>query len=209
MQAQALAVYEHALVSAGELTMSTADGRSLDMDVARWLGAPDAADRSVLDRCRGASLDVGCGPGRFVIALARRGHLVLGVDIAHAAIDISLRGGGLALRRDVFATLPLEGRWDTVLLMDGNVGINGDPGRLLRRLRDVLAPDGQLLIETAPDLEGMEQFTARLHGRAGAGERFAWARVGTAAAVMLAQETGYSSADSWRVDGRAFVAVSR
>ena len=41
--------------------------------------------------------------------------------------------GGPALVRSVFETLPGEGRWDTVLLMDGNIGIGGDPAALLGR----------------------------------------------------------------------------
>ena len=37
--------------------------------------------------------------------------------------------------RDVFDPLPGEGRWETALLADGNIGIGGDPVALLRRLR--------------------------------------------------------------------------
>ena len=43
-----------------------------------------------------------------------------------------MRRGGAALRRDVFAPLPGEGRWYTALLADGNVGIGGDPVALLQ-----------------------------------------------------------------------------
>ena len=45
-----------------------------------------------------------------------------------------LRLGGPALRRSVFDPLPGEGRWGTALLLDGNIGIGGDP-------RALLAPD--------------------------------------------------------------------
>ena len=37
------------------------------------------------------------------------------------------RRGVAALRRNVFDPLPGEGRWDTVLLADGNIGIGGAP----------------------------------------------------------------------------------
>ena len=57
--------------------------------------------------------------------------------------------GGAALRRDVFDTLPGEGRWETALLADGNVGIGGDPVALLRRLREVLDPRGRVVAEVA------------------------------------------------------------
>jgi len=43
------------------------------------------------------------------------------------------------VRRSVFDALPAEGRWHTALLADGNVGIGGDPIRLLSRLRGLIA----------------------------------------------------------------------
>ena len=62
-----------------------------------------AADEAVLDRAQAPVLDVGCGPGRHVLALARRGHLALGVDIApgrRARRPAARRAGdrGLGLR---------------------------------------------------------------------------------------------------------------
>ena len=46
--------------------------------------------------------------------------------------------------------LPGHGRWRHLLLADGNVGIGGDPRRLLRRCRELLGPDGRLHAELAP-----------------------------------------------------------
>ena len=46
--------------------------------------------------------------------------------------------GRPALRRDVFEPLPGTGRWQTVLLADGNVGLGGDPLRVLRRAAELL-----------------------------------------------------------------------
>src|SRR5207247_1106290 len=43
--------------------------------------------------------------------------------------------------------LPGEGRWRRVLLADGNIGIGGDPVRLLRRCARLLGRDGAVLVE--------------------------------------------------------------
>ena len=150
MEAGALAPYEHALRGAGPLGLRTEDGRLLTLDVARWLGAADAADRTVLDRCRGPVLDVGCGPGRLVRELNARGMAALGVDIAETAVALTRGAGFPALLRSVFADLPGEGRWPTVLLIDGNIGIGGDPYRLLARIGRLLANDGPADRRDAP-----------------------------------------------------------
>ena len=96
-----------------------------------WLRPVNHADRALLEHCRGATLDVGCGPGRMSAHLAERGHVVMGVDIVREAVDQATSRGVHALRRDVFDPLPGEGRWNTVLLADGNIGIGGAPVRLL------------------------------------------------------------------------------
>ncbi|MFE0509096.1 class I SAM-dependent methyltransferase [Streptomyces sp. NPDC058964] len=181
----------------------------LPLDVERWCAAPDTADMDVLRRCTGPVLDVGCGPGRLVAALAARGVPALGVDISPAAVARTRRHGGAALRRSVFDPLPREGRWGTVLLMDGNVGIGGDPVALLVRLRTLVRPGGRLLVEAADD-DVDEHLTVRVedaHGRHG--RPFAWARVGTTALLNAAAAARWTLTGRWIADGRAFVELHR
>ncbi|MDF1605539.1 class I SAM-dependent methyltransferase [Nocardioides sp. YIM 152315] len=116
----------------------------------RWDHPVDEHDRAVLSRCAGPTLDVGCGPGRLTAALAERGHVALGIDVVRGAVGRAVDRGGSALQRDVFGSLPGEGRWETVLLADGNLGIGGDPVTLLRRLRELLDPRGRVVAEVAP-----------------------------------------------------------
>src|SRR5680860_1287544 len=52
-----------------------------------------------------AVLDVGCGPGRHVLACAERGMIALGLDAA-AAIEIALARGAPVLQRSIFASVP-------------------------------------------------------------------------------------------------------
>ena len=62
--------------------------------------------------------------------------------------------GALALQRDVFGYLPGTGRWATVLLADGNIGIGGDPVALLRRAQNLLRPGGAVVTEISPPGSG-------------------------------------------------------
>jgi SAM-dependent methyltransferase len=210
MQVGALRPYERALSTSGPLALQTVDGGTIALDVARWLAPVDAADESVLARCVGPTLDVGCGPGRFVASLAERGVAALGVDIAETAVAITRRKGMPALLRSVFARVPGEGRWPTVLLMDGNVGIGGDPARLLARIRALLMPGGRLIVETHPDADTDELLDVRFsqHGTA-VGPRFGWALVGLEALRRYAASTGYCESEVWTVDGRTFLDLSR
>lgn len=212
MRAGALDAYQDSLSRGIPLSIRTVDGRTIGLDVRRWLAPVSAVDRTVLDRCEGPTLDVGCGPGRFVTALAEAGHIALGVDIADAAVDLTTRGGAAALLRSVFDRVPGEGRWSTVLLMDGNIGIDADPARLLCRLREVLAPGGRLLVETDPD-DGLDdsiavRFWLPETGRS-VGPEFRWALVGRQALSAYAMSAGYACSEIWSLDGRSFASLRR
>ena len=148
------------------------------MDWRRWCSRPDDADRSVLMRVEGTTLDVGCGPGRLTVALTARGHAVLGIDVTPDAVSLTRAAGGVALHRSVFTHIPGEGRWDTVLLIDGNVGIGGDPVALLRRVWQLLAPTGCVLIELEPPTTIAHVGPARIrHADGVVTSWFPWARV--------------------------------
>lgn len=90
----------------GPLFLRRADGWLLPLEVERWCAVADTADLSALRRCEGAVLDIGCGPGRIVAALAAAGHRVLGIDVSEAAVARTVRLGGAALQRSVFAPCP-------------------------------------------------------------------------------------------------------
>jgi SAM-dependent methyltransferase len=145
-----VSAFDHALGGNPALLLRS-DGGAVRLDVARWNDSASPEDAWLLDRCSGAVVDLGCGPGRLLTALADRGVQALGIDVSPEAETRCRRRGVPMLRADLFAPLPGEGRWDHVLLADGNIGIGGDPARLLRRADQLLRRGGSVLVETEPD----------------------------------------------------------
>ncbi|WP_205473524.1 bifunctional 2-polyprenyl-6-hydroxyphenol methylase/3-demethylubiquinol 3-O-methyltransferase UbiG [Nocardioides sp. SYSU D00038] len=160
------------------------------LPVPAWLRAADADDLALLERCQGPTLDVGCGPGRLSAALAERGGVVLGIDVVHEAVSQTQDRGVAALHRDVFDVLPGEGRWMSVLLADGNVGIGGDPEHLLTRLRELIDPRGRLVVEVAAPGVPDRAVWARLECEGIRSRPFRWAVVGADGVTALARRVG-------------------
>ncbi|MFB0633482.1 methyltransferase domain-containing protein [Streptomyces sp. AB3(2024)] len=193
----------------GDLSLRDGEGWLLPLEVMRWTGLPDVGDETVLARCEGGVLDIGCGAGRLVEALARRGSEVLGIDVCTSAVISTVCRGGPARSGSVFDPLPAEGGWGTALLIDGNIGIGGDPGLLLRRIGD-LVRDGGLLIVEVSATEVDERRRVRLYaGQRAVSPVFSWAAVGPSALERLARESGWSATERWTGprDERHFVAL--
>lgn len=179
----------------------------LSMDVTRWTGAADAVDRLVLSRCEPPVLDLGSGPGRLVQALTDSGRPALGVDISAAAVALSLSRGAPALRARIEDPLPAEGRWGTVLLIDGNVGIGGDVAALLTRCRDLVSPGGLIICEVDPSREGHDRADLVLHDHSSRSTALAWSRIGAAALATLAARLDLWVSEEWSAGGRTFLAL--
>jgi SAM-dependent methyltransferase len=172
-------------------TLLTNDGATRTLAVSRWAADPDPADVRVLRSCRGPTLDIGCGPGRLTAALSERGVVALGVDTSPLAVRMSLGRNGLALCRSVFDHLPGEGRWHEALLIDGNIGIGGDPQALLRRVHQLLRRGGRALVEVEPPGVTLWKGTGQVVRDAQRGGPFPWAIVGADALVTLAAASGF------------------
>jgi SAM-dependent methyltransferase len=200
-------LYEHALAGRARPVIEHADGSRIPLAVEGWLHATPG-DKSILDRCEGPTLDIGSGPGRLTVALAERGIPALGIDITPYAVGLARSSGALVMLRDVFDRVPGTGRWGTVLLADGNIGIGGDPAALLRRVGELLAPNGRALVELDPPGKPLRREQVRLCHAGSASAWFPWAYVGADHITEVAVDAGLGEAETWSVDNRWFASIA-
>lgn len=184
--------------------LRSADGHVIPLHTQHWSAPADECERAVLTDVAGPVLDIGCGPGRLVVALAERGVPALGVDASPVAVAQAHARCAPALVRSVFDPIPGAGRWRTALLFDGNVGIGGDPVRLLRRVATLLANDGRAVVETEAPGAATHRFAARVERGADRSAWFPWAQVGADHLDELASEAGLRCLEVRRHGGRWF-----
>lgn len=169
-------------------------GETLELDLGRWHDPATEEEAAILDTVAGPVIDLGCGPGRLVVRLAGQGVPALGVDSSPSAVSLARTRGATVLQGDIFAPLPFEGRWGTALLFDGNLGIGGDPARLLRRCRQLIDDAGEVVAEVEPPGTGWRRLTAWFERDGRRSQSFAWAVVGADAVAGLAHKAGFEVA---------------
>ncbi len=183
-------------------------GSRRTLPVEDWSAPATVEELELLDGLRPAVLDVGCGPGRIAAALGARGVPALGIDTAPAALHSAMAVGAAVLQRSVWDRLPGEGRWGSVLLLDGNIGIGGDPVALLRRCGELLVSDGELLVEVGAAGTPTSMEEVRLcHPDDAPGPWFSWARVSLDGVDAIASAAGLCLRAVESRDGRHFAWV--
>jgi SAM-dependent methyltransferase len=192
------------------VTVRMSDGTVDLLALERFLGAADDTDESLLRSARGPVLDIGCGPGRMLHALARRGVFALGVDLSPVAVALARGKGAHAIVASVFDELPGAGNWRTALLLDGNIGIGGAPERLLARVASLLIDTGKIVVELErPDAAGGRVRACLQSGEGDVSAWFPWARVTVGEIDGIAAASGLSVAARWSTDGRWFARLGR
>lgn len=101
-------------------------------------------------------LDVGCGPGRHLIGLQKRGTVV-GLDISANVLDVCRKRGGRLLILGSLARLPFkDGTFGTALMMSNGLGLTGDVEMTQRGLGEVhrsLEDQGLVVAHTSDPLD--------------------------------------------------------
>lgn len=217
------ALQRHAAGLPAELRVICGTGtRSLPLE--RWCAGSDAcepADVLAMEVLRravpagAAVLDLGCGPGRHTGYLTDRGLVVLGVDTSRRAVALTRARGARAVWGDGLGCLGASpdggaagaGRWDAVLLLDGNIGIGGDPTRLLRRVRQLLSATGCLLVEL--DVADVTDAGAvQLSDGVRTSAAFAWARLSRRDLPATAHAAAMTVLQEWTTDARTFALLA-
>lgn len=199
-------LYERAL-NGHRVSVRLEDGTHAPLTADMW-SEPRPGDSSVVARCHGATLDVGCGSGRLTQALAEAGLPAMGIDISPHAVRLTRRRGVEAQRQDVFATSWGCGRWSHVLLMDGNVGIGGDAAALLRRCRELLCDGGSVIVEASAPGTGCRRLLVQLVHADRSSRPFRWLIADADGIRSVAADVGLFPTSEWAVGGRWFIELS-
>jgi SAM-dependent methyltransferase len=188
--------------------LCTTDGRVLDLPSHRWFAAAGAAEQRALDHVEGPVLDVGCGPGRHLVALAERKVFALGIDTCRPFLDVARTRGVNVLERSVFDRVPGAGRWRSALLFDGNIGIGGDPVALLGRVLELVCDDARIVVEIEPDDTEHEVLVVRAETDLDVGPWFHWTTVDQARLMSIAATVGVEVLDVWDREHRRFAVLA-
>jgi SAM-dependent methyltransferase len=173
----------------------------------RWLGEAAAEDEQLLDQAVGPVLDIGCGPGRHVLALARRGVDCMGIDVTPSAVRLARSRGATVIEASIFDPVPRAGIWATGLLLDGNIGIGGDPVALLIRVASVLGPRARILVELgSPGTSGGPEL-ARVEHDTFTGPWFGWTIVEAGGIEVITAKAGLKLERLWPAGDRWFARI--
>lgn len=109
-------------------------------------------EQRALGMVRGRTLDVGAGAGCHALYLQERGVEVKAIDISSLSCEAMLHRGIRDVQCVNLFDPALVGVYDTILMLMNGTGIVGRLGNLpefFQRVRQLLAPGGQLLIDSS------------------------------------------------------------
>ena len=108
-------------------------------------------EKKALKLAKGKILDVGCGAGSHSLYLQQKGFEVTAIDISPDAIKACQLRGVKDARVQHLLELENE-QFDTILLLMNGTGIFGtlaETSKYLQKLKSLLTPNGQILIDSS------------------------------------------------------------
>lgn len=145
----------HATGQSGRLRVLSPQFDEDEIPVSHLFRTPDelpAIEAEALRLCRGRVLDVGAGAGCHSLALEARGFCVTAIDLSPLSVGVMRSRGVHDARQADFFDPDFCGQFNTILLLMNGAGIAGRIGRLPQffdRLRALLAPEGQVLLDSS------------------------------------------------------------
>ena len=206
-----------------------ADGVSFAIETDEYFtldGSLAGLDELSLDRCRGRVLDVGAGAGRHALALQQMGREVVAIDLSPICVALCKDRGVRDARLVDVMSLDSDGalgRFDTIFFGMQTIGVAGGVvplGRLLTRLRNCLAPAGELIADSSALREAWEgdemdatssrgEIVLSMRYRGWRGECFPWVYLAEADLADVAVGVGFEMETLGRVESGEYLAVLR
>jgi len=119
-------------------------------------------EKDAFKYCKGKTLDVGAGGGPHALYLQKKGLDITGLDISDKAVEVMQKRGLNAVCASIFEYH--DSSFDTILMMMNGIGVAGELsalGILLRHLKSILKPGGQILFDST-DIDYVTSFDRAL-----------------------------------------------
>lgn len=108
-------------------------------------------EQKAIELCRGRVLDVGAGSGCHSIILKEHGLDVVAIDISELSIEV-MKERGIDARNINYFDETFNEKFDTILFAMNGIGIVGkvdNLGEFFRSAKRLLAPSGQILLDSS------------------------------------------------------------
>lgn len=141
MDLYARAMLDHWLGKKVTVEFEREDGLRGGSKIASYFTPPSKwprMEQEAMRLVRGRVLDLGCGPGRHALFLQKKGFDVVGLDASPTQVALARIRGLTNVYPGSVRQLPRGlGTFNSVLMMENNLGIAGDVPQVRRFLRDL------------------------------------------------------------------------
>ena len=184
------------------------DGTRRRLPFERWLQRAADEEEQLLEWAVGPVLDIGCGVGRHLLALQRRGVGATGVEISGRAAQIARARGGEVIEGSIFE-VPSGAAGGPRCCSTATSASAAIPNVFSPGSRGCWVPVGRALVELDPPRSQTRRLRLRLEGPEEVSDWIPWAWVGVDAIGPIAAEVGLGLEDVWSTGHRWFARLRR